>query len=383
MKVPLLDLKKQYESIKDEVISATMEVFDSQRFILGSKVDEFEEKIAAYCRCRYAVGVSSGSDALLISLMAAGVGVGDLVITTPYTFFATVGAIARVGASPKFIDIDNETYNLDPEKLEATISSMKGKEKKRIKAIIPVHLFGQCADMESIINVSKEYGLTVIEDAAQAIGSEYEFSEGLTKRAGSMGEYGCFSFFPSKNLGAFGDAGIVSTDEKDIYNRLKIIRVHGSKPKYFHNLIGGNFRIDAIQAAILTVKLKYLDEWTKKRRENAILYRRLFQEEGLEEIYLPEETEKKHIYNQFVIKVREKRNMLKEYLNSNGIGCEVYYPVPLHIQPCFKYLGYKSEDFPISVRAAGESLALPIYPELTSEQIHYVVDMVRKFIKSK
>lgn len=381
MKVPLLDLKKQYERIEDEVMLAAKNVFSSQQFILGPKVEELEERIADYSQCDYAVGVSSGTDALLISLMTAGVGFGDLVITTPYTFFATVGAIARVGARPIFVDIDESTYNMDPAKLEAAVSSLDEEQISKVKAVIPIHLYGQCADMEPILQVAEAFGLTVIEDAAQAIGSEYEFRDGSTNRAGSMGQYGCFSFFPSKNLGAFGDGGIVTTNEKDIYERLKIMRVHGSKPKYYHNMIGGNFRLDSLQAAILAVKLKYLDKWTEERRENARLYRKLFQENEPLGISLPKEVGKRHIYNQFVIRVKDRRDELKKYLNDKGIGCEIYYPVPLHMQACFKYLGYKPEDFSVSVAAAAETLALPIYSELSPGQIGYVVDIIREFPK--
>jgi dTDP-4-amino-4,6-dideoxygalactose transaminase len=383
LKVPLLDLKKQYAEIQDEVVQAANEVFQSQQFILGQRVEDLERMIADYCRCDYAVGVSSGTDALLLSLMTAGVGYGDLVITTPYTFFATGGAVARVGATPMFVDIDEDTYNMDPAELESLVSAMDEKQKSNIKAVIPIHLFGQSADMEPILEVAKVRDLTVIEDAAQAIGAEYEFDDGTVRRAGAMGEYGCFSFFPSKNLGAFGDGGMVTTNNIDIYDRLKVMRVHGARPKYHHTTIGGNFRLDALQAAILIVKLKYLDEWTEKRRENANLYRKLFWEKGLEEIQLPKEVEKRHIYNQFVIKTRERRDELKEFLNNRGIGCEVYYPIPLHLQACFHYLGYNSGDFPVSVDAAKKTLALPIYPELDVDQICYVVDIIGEFLRKK
>jgi dTDP-4-amino-4,6-dideoxygalactose transaminase len=379
MKVPLLDLKKQYAKIEGEVISAAREVFESQQFILGPKVEELEKKIADYCQCKYAVGVSSGTDALLIALMTEGVGFGDLVITTPYSFFATAGAIARIGARPIFVDIDKHTYNMDPVKLDATVSALDEAQRSKIKAILPVHLFGQTADMGPILDTAETHGMTIIEDAAQAIGSEYEFADGKVRRAGTIGQYGCFSFFPSKNLGAFGDGGMVTTDQAEIYERLKIMRVHGSKPKYHHSIIGGNFRLDAFQAAVLIVKLKYLDEWTDKRIENANLYRKLFETVGLEEVSLPFKKEKRHIYNQFVIKVRDKRDELKAFLNEHDIGCEVYYPVPLHMQTCFKYLEYKREDFPVSVEAAEKSLALPIYPDLIDDQIIYVVDSIKKF----
>ena len=383
MRVPLLDLKRQFKDIKAEIMAATKEVFDSQRFILGPKVEELEDKIAAYCHCSYAVGVSSGTDALLISLMTADVGPGDLVITTPYTFFATVGAIARVGATPVFVDIDESTYNMNPVELEEILSAMDNGQKSRIKAIIPIHLYGQSSDMEPILKVAEEHDLTVIEDAAQAIGAEYRFSDGTVKRAGSMGQYGCFSFFPSKNLGAFGDGGMVTTNSQDIYDRLKIMRAHGSRPKYYHKMVGGNFRLDALQAAILIVKLKFLDQWTKKRIENANLYRELFNKSDLVDISLPIEREKRHIYNQFIVKVREGRDDLREFLNGHGVGCEVYYPVSLHMQECFKYLSYKADDFPVSVEAAKKTIALPIYPELSEDQIRYVVDVVSEFIKNK
>ncbi len=381
MKVPLLDLKKQYAKIQDEVVQVANEVFQSQQFILGQRVEDLERMIADYCRCDYAVGVSSGTDALLLSLMTAGVGYGDLVITTPYTFFATGGAVARVGAKPMFVDIDEDTYNMDPAELDSLVSAMDEKQKSNLKAVIPIHLFGQCADMEPVLEVAKAQDLTVIEDAAQAIGAEYEFDDGTVRRAGAIGEYGCFSFFPSKNLGAFGDGGMVTTNNANIYERLRVMRVHGAKPKYYHSAIGGNFRLDALQAAILIVKLKYLDEWTAKRRENANLYRKLFREKGLEEIHVPKEVEKRHIYNQFVIKTRDHRDELKEFLNNRGIGCEVYYPVPLHLQACFHYLGYNSEDFPVSVDAAKKTLALPIYPELDADQICYVVDIIDEFLR--
>ncbi|MFC1532599.1 DegT/DnrJ/EryC1/StrS family aminotransferase [Thermodesulfobacteriota bacterium] len=379
MKVPLLDLKKQYEKIKDEIILAAETVFESQRFILGPKVEELEERIAEYSGCKYAVGVSSGTDALLISLMTAGLGKNDLVITTPYTFFSTAGSIVRVGAEPVFVDIDKNTYNLDTGKIVERIRAMSNEERSRLKAIIPVHLYGQCSEMEKIIEISDKYNLIIIEDAAQAIGSEYEFDNGTIKRAGSFGDYGCFSFFPTKNLGAFGDAGMVTTNKKKIYDLLITMRAGGAKPKYYHHFISGNFRLDALQAAILLIKLKYLDEWTEARINNANAYRRLFKEAGLADITLPVEKEKRHIYHQFVIKVPKKRDELKQFLADNGVGSEIYYPVPIHIQECFKYLNYRGEDFPVSVEAASNTLALPIYPELTKSQLIYVVDKIKNF----
>jgi dTDP-4-amino-4,6-dideoxygalactose transaminase len=310
VKVPLLDLQEQYKAIKEEVLSEIHDVFQSQHFILGPKVEQLEKSVSQYCGCHYGVGVSSGTDALLISLMTAGVGYGDLVITSPYTFFATAGAIARVGARPVFVDIDRDTYNMDPARLAEVVSRLSHEEKARVKAVIPVHLFGQCADMEPVTRIAERLGAVVIEDAAQAIGSEYAFKDGSVKRAGSMGQYGCFSFFPSKNLGAFGDGGMVTTNDQELYERLKVMRAHGSKPKYYHALVGGNFRLDAVQAAVLNVKLKYLDQWTAGRMENAGLYREIFMGAGVEQIILPQEREKRHIYNQFIRFIGDAKNFL-------------------------------------------------------------------------
>lgn len=382
MNVPLLDLRAQFKAIREEILAATMEVYESQRFILGPKVEELERQIAAYVHAQFAVGVSSGTDALLISLMSADIGPGDLVITSPYTFFSTAGSIARLGAVPVFIDIDQQTYNIDPERLEEKILSMRKEERRRIKAIIPVHLFGQCADMDRIRTIAESLGADIIEDAAQAIGAEHRSSDGTVRRAGSIGTYGCFSFFPSKNLGCFGDAGVVTTDNGETYERLKILRGHGSKPKYYHKVIGGNFRLDALQAAILLVKLNYLDQWTEKRRENARTYRALFADKGLEHVGLPYENTGRHIYNQFVIKVGTERDGLKAYLSEQGIGTEVYYPVPLHVQECFRYLGYRPDECPVAYSAAARTLALPIYPELEYKQLEYVVETIRSFYKA-
>jgi dTDP-4-amino-4,6-dideoxygalactose transaminase len=383
LKVPLLDLKRQYETIRDEITEVTEEVFRSQQFILGPKVDELEKSIARYCQCSFGVGVSSGTDALLISLMAASIGTGDIVMTSPFTFFATAGAIVRSGASPLFVDIDEHTYNIDPSRLEAALSLLNVDRRTRLRAIIPVHLFGQCADMEPILEVAERNDLLVIEDAAQAIGSEYQFKDGSVKRAGSMGEYGCFSFFPSKNLGAFGDGGMVTTNSEGVYDRLRIMRVHGSMPKYYHKVVGGNFRLDALQAAVLIVKLRHLDDWTRKRIENARLYRRLFKEEGLDGFVLPLEIEKRHIYNQFVIRVEAGRDELRQFLSEKGVGTEVYYPVPLHVQECFGYLGYKPGDFPVSEEAAAKTLALPIYPELREDEIGYIIEVIKEFVVTR
>ena len=375
MKVPLLDLKSQYRSIKEEILNVTKEVFESQNFILGPRVETLEKVVAEYTSSTYAVGVSSGTDALLISLMAADIAPQNAVITTPYTFFATIGSILRVGARPIFIDIDPDTFNISPESLISTIDGMAGEERARLKAIIPIHLYGQCADMEPILNIANEYNLVVIEDAAQAIGSEYN-----GRRAGSMGDFGCFSFFPSKNLGAFGDGGMVTTHSDELNDRLRILRVHGSHPKYYHRLIGGNFRLDALQAAIVSVKLKYLDGWTQSRQKNAGTYRILFKNAGLSDfVKLPVERENRHIYNQFVIRVNKRRDDLRMFLNDAGIGTEIYYPVPMHLQECFSDLNYKKGDFPVAEHAAIQSLALPVYPELSDDQQEYVVDKIKVF----
>jgi dTDP-4-amino-4,6-dideoxygalactose transaminase len=382
LKVPLLDLKQQYSKIKNEIMTEIEAVCDSQVFILGPKVEELEKKIAEYCGAKYAVGVSSGTDALLIALMAEGVGQGDIVVTTPYSFFATVGVIARLGAIPLFVDIDERTYNIDPVKLAERLKSLNSEQRGSLKAIIPVHLFGQCADMEPIIRVAREYGLKVIEDAAQAIGAGYEFSNGAVKIAGAMGDYGCFSFYPTKNLGAFGEGGMVTCNDEEIYKRLKIFRNHGDISRYSHRYIGGNFRLDALQAAILLIKLKYLDEWTEARIRNAGIYRELSKKD-LIKIDFPLEKEKRHIYNQFIIKVRDGRDGLKQFLSEKGIGCEIYYPVPLHLQECFKHLKYGVGDLPVSENAALNTLALPVYPELTSDQLRYVVDSLKLFESSK
>ncbi|MBW2107500.1 MAG: DegT/DnrJ/EryC1/StrS family aminotransferase [Deltaproteobacteria bacterium] len=368
MYVPLLDLKAQYRTIKEEIIRATLEVYEEQRFILGPKVEALEAAMATYCQSEWAVGVSSGTDALLIALMAAGIGPGDEVITTPYTFFATVGSIVRLGAVPVFSDIDPNTYNLAPETLEDRVTS-------KTKAILPVHLYGQCCDMAPVLELAGARGLFVIEDAAQAIGAEYR-----GKRAGSMGDFGCFSFFPSKNLGGCGDGGVVTTNRKAFNEQLRILRVHGSHPKYYHEVVGGNFRLDALQAAVVLVKLRFLEHWTQARQNNARMYRMLFEAAGLDGLVtLPAETLGRHVYNQFVIKVPDRRDALKAYLQEQGIGTEIYYPVPMHLQPCFKDLNGKKGDFPEAEDAASRTLALPVYPELTDDQQAYVVEKIRAF----
>lgn len=373
MLVPLLDLKAQYATIKAEVHAAIAEVMESQHFILGPKVEECEKAIAYYSGSSYAIGVSSGSDALLACLMAENIGPGDEVITTPYTFFATVGAIARLGATPVFVDIDPLTYNID-------VSQISSKVTSRTRAIIPVHLYGQMADMEAVMAVAEKYGLVVIEDAAQAIGAEYK-----GRRAGSIGNYGCFSFFPSKNLGAAGDGGMVVTNDAQRAERLKCLRGHGSKPKYHHKIVGGNFRLDAIQAAIVSAKLPHLDKWTAARQRNAKMYDKLFSGAGVAmnasgsgHVGLPRVVMNRHIFNQYVIRV-SRRDELQAALKKRGIGTEVYYPVPMHVQECFAYLGKKAGSFPESERAARETLALPIYPELSEAQLCYVVECVCDF----
>jgi dTDP-4-amino-4,6-dideoxygalactose transaminase len=383
LKVPLLDLKPQYNTIKSEIMHEVEAVFDSQVFILGPRVEELEKRVAEYCGAKFAVGVSSGTDALLIALMVEGVGQGDLVATTPYSFFATVGVIARLGAIPLFVDIDEHTYNIDPVKLKERLSSLNAEQRDRVKAIIPVHLYGQCADMEPIIKVANEFGAVVIEDAAQAIGAEYEFSDGTVKRAGAMGDYGCFSFYPTKNLGAFGEGGMVTCNDEEKYRRLKVFRNHGDTSRYSHRYVGGNFRLDAVQAAILLIKLKYLDDWTEGRIRNAGVYRELFFEKDFKKVKFPLAKEKRHVYNQFIIELRDGRDGLKQFLSDSGVGSEVYYPVPLHLQECFKSLEYGVGDFPVSENAALNTLALPIYPELTSDQLIFVVDSMELFEGSR
>ena len=355
MNVPLLDLKVQYAGIRNEVREALDRVVESQYFILGPEVEALEREVAEYSQCRFAVGMSSGTDALLAALMALNIGPGDEVLTTAYSFFATAGVIARLGATPVFVDIDEETFNIDPDRIETAISS-------RTRAIIPVHLYGQMADMDAILRIARSRGIPVIEDAAQAIGSE---SNG--RRAGSLGDMGCLSFFPSKNLGGFGDGGMVVTNSKDFAERLVMLRNHGFRTRYYNEILGGNFRLDAIQAAVLRVKLKHLDRWTEGRQRNAALYR-----ENIGCAQLPVELpDGRHIYNQFVIRV-PKRDGLMAHLKEQGVASEVYYPVPLHLQKCFEGLGYRKGRLPVSELAAETTLALPIYPELTPEMIRYV-----------
>ena len=366
MNVPLLDLKAQYAAIKPEVDAAVAEVLESQHFILGSKVEGCEKAIAKYSQCAHGIGVSSGSDALLACLMAENIGAGDEVITTPYTFFATAGAVARLGAVPVFVDIDPLTYNLDVSQIASRITA-------KTRAIIPVHLYGQMLDMDPVMALAQKYSLVVIEDAAQAIGAEHS-----GRRAGSIGHYGCFSFFPSKNLGGVGDGGMVVTNDAQRAERLRCLRGHGAKPKYYHKIIGGNFRLDAIQAAVVSAKLPHLDSWTTARQANAKRYDRLFRDAGVA-VGLPTVRANRHIFNQYVIRV-SGRDALQAHLKKCGVGTEVYYPVPLHLQECFVYLGHKPGTFVESERAAMETLALPIQPELTDAQAQYVVECIAGFV---
>ncbi|MBN1787175.1 MAG: DegT/DnrJ/EryC1/StrS family aminotransferase [Sedimentisphaerales bacterium] len=366
MQVPLLDLKAQYTRIKKDVLAAIGEVLDSQMCIGGPMVKELEEKVAAISNCKHAVGVSSGTDAILNSLMSLGIGSGDEVITTPFTFFATTGCIARVCAKPVFVDIDPKTYNINPELIEQAIT-------EKTKAIMPVHLYGQMADMDPIMEIAAKHNLYVIEDAAQSISSTYK-----GKKAGSVGSCGCFSFFPSKNLGGIGDGGMIVTNDDKIYHMLFIMRNHGSEPKYYHKFVGGNFRLDPIQAAALLVKLPYLEDWSQGRRDNAEYYNKKFSGTSVGIPYIDPNCVT--IYNQYVIRVPKRDEVFKK-LKEQDIGCEIYYPVPMHLQECFSYLGYKEGDFPEAERAANEVMALPIYPELTDKMKDYVIEAVLESLK--
>jgi dTDP-4-amino-4,6-dideoxygalactose transaminase len=387
MQVPLLDLKLQYRDLKGEIQAAIEKVCASQHFILGPQVRELETKVAGYSQCRYGIGVSSGTDALLVALMALEIGAGDEVITSPYTFFATAGTIARAGARPLFCDIDHDSFNLSPAALQSLIEErceLRGRDwvnrrtGGRIKALMPVHLYGRLCDMDALMASARRLGLQVIEDAAQSIGAE----DGAGKRAGSFGHVGCLSFFPTKNLGAFGDAGMCVANDPALAERLEILRVHGGKPKYYHPFIGGNFRIDELQAAVLNVKFEHLDAWTAGRQRNAAYYDAAFARADLGGAVQtpPRAAAGRHIYNQYVLRVRD-RNPLRQHLMAAGVGTEIYYPVPLHLQKCFAYLGHASGEFPESERAAEESVALPIYPELDEIQLQYVVDAIADFYR--
>ena len=368
MRVPLLDLKAQFQPIRDDVLAAVTRVCDSQHFILGSEVEGLERELAAMLDVRHAVGVSSGTDALLVAMMALDIGPGDEVVVPTYSFFATAGCVSRLGARPVLVDIDPVTFNIDPVAAAAALGP-------NTKAIIPVHLYGQSADMEPILDAARAHGVAVIEDAAQAIGAKYR-----GRCVGGLGEFGCFSFFPSKNLGAFGDGGLVTTNDPRLADKVRLLRGHGMHPKYYHRLIGGNFRLDALQAAVLRVKAPHLAAWTEARRRNAERYRALFAElEGPHAIGLPVEAEGNyHIYNQFVVRVPD-RDGLRAHLTERGIGTEIYYPVPFHVQDCFGDLGYAAGAFPHAERAAAESLALPIYGELTEHQQRAVVEAIADY----
>ena len=367
MKVPLLDLTRQFQPIRDEVMAAIARVCDSQQFILGAEVEALERELAGLLEVRHAVGVSSGTDALLVAMMACGVGPGDEVVVPVYSFFATAGSVARLGARPVFVDIDPATFNLDPDRAASAITP-------RTRAVVPVHLFGQSADLEPILQAVEGRGIAVIEDAAQAIGARHG-----GRRVGGIGDLGCFSFFPSKNLGAFGDGGLVTTNDDRLAARVRLLRNHGMEPKYWHRAVGGNFRLDAVQAAVLRVKARRLAEWTEARQRNALRYRRLFREAGLDEVGLPVEAPgRDHIYNQFVVRVPH-RDRLRAWLSERGIGTEVYYPVPFHLQPCFADLGWREGDFPHAEAAARETLALPIFGELTAAEQERVVGEIAAF----
>jgi dTDP-4-amino-4,6-dideoxygalactose transaminase len=370
VEVPLLDLGAQLRPIRDEVMSAIARVVDSQKFILGEEVQRFEQEAAGYCGTRYAVGCASGSDALLLALKALGVGPGDEVLTVPFTFFATAGAITLAGARPVFVDVEVETFNIDVSKVAGALE-----KHPRIKAILPVHLFGGCADMDALNAIAGARNIAVIEDAAQAIGAEYK-----GRRAGSLGQVGCFSFYPTKNLGAFGDGGLCTTNDEGLASRLRSLRVHGRTGTYFHESVGTASRLDAVQAAILSVKLRHLDRWSDSRACNARLYYKLFAERGVPVIVpRPAEYQTRHIYNQFVIRCPRDRDGLRKYLKDHGVGTEIYYPLSLHQQPCYAELGYVPGDFPISEELAETVLALPVYAELTPEQIEYVVGLIQTF----
>src|SRR5215470_6690428 len=368
--VPLLDLQAQYRPLRAEILAAIERVCDSQRFIMGPEITALESEMAAMLGIRHAVAVSSGTDALLLALMALDIQAGDEVVTPTYSFFATAGAVARLGARPVLVDVEEATLNLDPTKLAAAMTT-------RTKAIIPVHLFGQSAEMDPVLDLARRAGVPVVEDAAQAIGASYK-----SRPLGGLGTFGCFSFFPSKNLGAFGDAGLLTTNDDGLAKKARLLRTHGMEPRYYHHLVGANFRMDALQAAILRVKAPHLAGWTERRRANADRYRTLFQNSGLlDRVALPVEApDRRHIYNQFVIRTPD-RDGLKKHLDAAGIGNEIYYPVPFHQQPCFAYLGYRRGEFPHAERAAAESLAIPVYGELSADQQEYVVNAVASFVQ--
>lgn len=372
IRIPLLDLVAQHRVIRDEVLEAMLRVVDSQAFVLGDEVEALERELAAYCGARFAIGCASGTDALFLALLALGIGPGDEVVTSPYTFFATAGAIVRAGAKPVFADVEAGTFNLDAERAAAVICT-----RPAVRAVIAVHLFGACADMDPLREAAARQGIPVIEDAAQAIGAEYK-----GRRAGSLGAVGCFSFYPSKNLGAYGDGGLLTTSDEALAEKLRALRVHGSRERYRHEWVGINSRLDALQAAVLRVKLRHLDAWTEARRRNAEYYRRRFAELGLP-VLTPSAPPyaTRHVWNQFVIRA-PARDRLREHLSQRGIGTEVYYPIPLHLQPCFRDLGYRPGDFPVAEQLAREALALPVYPELGEEGLETVAQAVASFYRS-
>ncbi len=367
MPVPLLDLSRQYAQLKPELDAAVINVLTHGKFILGPEVRKVEEEIASLCTVKHAVGVASGTDALLLALRACGVGPGDEVITTDFSFFATAGVIHRLGARPVFVDIDPDSYNIDPGLIEAVITS-------KTKAVMPVHLFGQLADMDPIMEIAQNHGLKVVEDAAQAIGAEYK-----GRKAGSIGDYGCFSFFPSKNLGTGGDGGIIITDDEDDYELCRILRVHGAKPKYYHRIVGYNSRLATMQAAILLVKLPHLRQWSEKRIEHARIYDEALKDVPAVKRPVVMDYTTFHIYNQYTIAV-PNRDELQAGLKETGIGCEIYYPVPFHRQECFAYLGHRPDEFPLSNRACSEVLSIPVYPELTPHEQYEVIDTIKRLV---
>ena len=383
MKVPLLDLHPPLKDLRDDIVEAVTRVIDSTQYIMGPEIDELEKEIAEYCGTADAVGVSSGTDALLISLMVLDVGPGDIVITTNFSFFATAGVVARLNATPVFVDIDPETFNIDPEQLRFTLAEMDEQRRKRVKALIPVHLYGQCANMAEILKIAETFNIPVIEDCAQAIGAECEIN-GKIRCAGSMGDFGCFSFFPSKNLGGIGDGGIVTVNKTKLSELLRLKRVHGAERSYYHRMIGGNFRLDPIQATVIRIKLNHLNGWHQQRQKNAQYYNMLFAESELNEkirtpsIMHPKTMQNHHIFNQYVIRT-ERRDELQSFLESQGISSGVYYPIPFHLQECFKFMGGNKGDFPVSENAAKEVLALPVYPGITAGMQERVVEQIKAF----
>ena len=383
MKVPLLDLHPPLKDLRDEIVEAVTRVIDSTQYIMGPEIDGLEKEIAEYCGTEDAVGVSSGTDALLISLMVLDVGPGDIVLTTNFSFFATAGVVARLNATPVFVDIDPETFNIDPEQLRFTLAEMDEQRRKRVKALIPVHLYGQCANMAEILKIAETFNIPVIEDCAQAIGAECEIN-GKIRCAGSMGDFGCFSFFPSKNLGGIGDGGIVTVNKPKLSELLRLKRVHGAERSYYHRMIGGNFRLDPIQATVIRIKLNHLNGWHQQRQKNAQYYNMLFAESELNEkirtpsIMHPKTMQNHHIFNQYVIRT-ERRDELQSFLESRGISSGVYYPIPFHLQECFKFMGGNKGDFPVSESAAKEVLALPVYPGITAGMQERVVEQIKAF----